>query len=115
MRYALVAVALLASAAAFADCGGHGRGDHMAQLKQELNLTDDQATQVEQVLRAQHDKARAVMQTQMEAIHQDTLNQLRGVLTEEQVQTFESHMNEMKERWHGQHGDAPEDDAGQGA
>jgi len=110
MKYALVAAALLASASAFADCGGHG--DHMAQLKQELNLTDDQATQVEQILRSGHDKAREVMRTQMETIHADTLNQLRGVLTEEQVQTFESN---MKDRWHGHHGDAPQDDADQGA
>jgi hypothetical protein len=111
MRYALLAVALLASATAFADCDEHG--PPMARLKQELNLTDAQATQVEQILRAGHERAmtaheseRDNMRSQMEAIHQDTLNQLRGILSEDQIQTLESHMKDHRGWHHGEPDDA---------
>src|SRR6185369_11607208 len=82
MRYAFLAVALLATATAFADCDQHG--PQMDHIKQQLNLTDDQATQVEQILRSGHERMSTVreaqhdeMRTQMDSIHQDTLTQLR--------------------------------------
>lgn len=110
MKYTFLAVALLASAAALA-CDE--RGMSMDRLTQELNLAPEQATQVEQILKAGHERARTEhekMRTQMEAIHEDTLNQLRGVLTDDQIKTLESHWQEHQ-GWHGHH--AP--DAGENA
>lgn len=115
MRYVLAAVACLAAATAFADCDQHGPSAD--QLKQELNLNDAQATQVQQILSAGHDKMRALheterenMRTQMDAIHQDTLGQLRGVLSDDQIQTLESQMKAHM-GWHGHHGPDSGDDA----
>src|SRR5215813_6338343 len=108
MRYAILAVALLASATAFADCDQHA-GPQMDQIKQQLNLSDDQATQVEQILRSGHERMETLresqhedMRTQMQSIHQDTLTQLRGVLSEDQVTALEAEMKkEHAGGWHG--------------
>jgi hypothetical protein len=90
MKYPLIAVALLASAAAFAGDSGCGHGDHMARLTEDLGLDAAQATQVEQILESSHERMRA----EHKAIHEDTLAQLRNVLTEEQVQALEARWKE---------------------
>jgi hypothetical protein len=113
MRYAFLAVALLATATAFADCDQHG--PQMDQIKQQLNLTDDQATQVEQILRSGHERMATMreaqhddMRTQMESIHQDTLTQLRGILSEDQVQALEAQLKQQHAGgWHGHHAPDP--------
>jgi Spy/CpxP family protein refolding chaperone len=88
MKYSFLAIAVLASGSAFA--GGPGCDKHgapsMERLKEELQLTDAQATQVEEILKGKHERMRA----EHEAIHEETLTQLRGVLTEEQIQELQS-------------------------
>jgi Spy/CpxP family protein refolding chaperone len=87
MRYALVAAALLVGAtAAYAGGPGCGHGSRMDKLTADLNLDDTQAAQVEEILKSSHERMRA----QHEAIHEETLAQLRGVLTEEQIQTLQA-------------------------
>jgi hypothetical protein len=51
-----------------------------------LNLDATQTAQVQEILKSSHDRMRAEHKT----IHEDTLAQLRTVLTEEQMQTLQS-------------------------
>ena len=92
MRYALVAAALLFCATANAGGPGCNHGAKMDELTADLNLDATQTTQVQEILKASHDRMRSEHKT----IHEDTLTQLRAVLTEEQIQTLQS-------RWE-QHG-----------
>ena len=93
MRYALLAAALLFGATAYAGGPGCDHGAKMDKLTADLNLDATQATQVEEILKASHERMRAEHKT----IHEDTLAQLRTVLTEEQVQTLQT-------RWEERHG-----------
>jgi hypothetical protein len=86
MRYALLAAALLFGATAYAGGPGCAHGSRMDKLTADLNLDETQSAQVEEILKSSHERMRA----QHETIHEDTLAQLRGVLTEEQVQTLQA-------------------------
>jgi hypothetical protein len=105
MRYALVAAAaaLLFGATAYAGGPDCDRGAKMEQLTADLNLDATQAAQVQEILKSSHDK----MRTEHKAIHEDTLAQLRTVLTEEQVQT-------LQVRWEERHGHKSHDAAKEG-
>ena len=86
MRYALVAAALLFGATAYAGGPGCDHGAKMDEMTAGLNLDATQTAQVQEILKASHDRMRAEHQT----IHDDTLTQLRTVLTEEQMQTLQA-------------------------
>jgi hypothetical protein len=89
MRYALIVAALLVGTTAYA--GGPGcRGAKMDELTADLNLDATQTAQVQEILKASHDR----MSTERKAIHEDTLAQLRTVLTEEQIQTLQARWQE---------------------
>ena len=94
MRYALVAAAaaLLFGATAYAGGPGCDHRAKMDQLTADLNLDATQAAQVQEILKASHDR----MRTEHKTIHEDTLTQLRAVLTEDQIQTLQS-------RWESHH------------
>jgi hypothetical protein len=102
IRYALLAAALLFGATAYAGGPGCKHGAKMEELTADLNLDATQAAQVEEILKAQHDR----MRTEHKAIHEDTLTQLRGILTEEQIQTLQA-------RWE-RHGHKSRDGAQEG-
>ena len=86
MRYALAAAALLFGATAYAGGPGCNHGAKMDDMTAGLNLDATQTAQVQEILKASHDR----MRTEHQTIHEDTLNQLRAVLTEEQMQTLQS-------------------------
>ena len=77
-RYALAAAALLLGSAAYAGGPGCNHGAKMDDMTAGLNLDATQTAQVQEILKSSHDRMRAEHQT----IHEDTLNQLRAVLTE---------------------------------
>jgi hypothetical protein len=65
------------------------------RLTEALHLDQSQVGQVEQILKEQRDKLQALwetqreqMQPQMQAIHDETIERLRTVLSAEQLQTF---------------------------
>jgi hypothetical protein len=67
----------------------------MERLTEALNLEQSQVGQVEQILKEQRDKRQALWETQreqmrpqMQAIHDETVERLRNVLSAEQLQTF---------------------------
>ncbi|HEY7494689.1 MAG TPA: hypothetical protein VIH59_26765 [Candidatus Tectomicrobia bacterium] len=67
----------------------------MERLTEALNLEQSQVGQVEQILKEQRDKRQALweaqreqMRPQMQAIHDETIERLRTVLSDEQLQTF---------------------------
>jgi hypothetical protein len=103
MRYALLAAALLFGPVAYAGGPGCNHGAKMDQLTADLNLDATQTAQVQEILKASHDRMRAEHKT----IHEDTLAQLRTILTEEQIQTLQS-------RWEERHGTKSEETAEEG-
>ena len=86
MRYALLAAALLVGSTAYAGGPGCNHGAKMDEMTAGLNLDATQTTQVQEILKASHDR----MRTEHQTIHENTLTQLRAVLTEEQMQTLQS-------------------------
>ena len=90
MRYALVAAALLMGSTAYAGGPGCNHGAKMDEMTAGLNLDATQTAQVQEIMKASHDKMRAEHQT----IHEDTLAQLRTVLTEEQMQTLQANWDQ---------------------
>lgn len=72
------------------------RPDHLAQI---LILSEDQKHSFLEILEAQHSKREAIRESyrtsreaereEMKALHQDTLQQLQSVLTEDQITQFD--------------------------
>jgi Spy/CpxP family protein refolding chaperone len=99
--------------------GGHDRGRGMnadAQLEhmsRALNLTDDQKAKIKPILEEQSNKMHQLMQdtsisqqdkrSKFQQIHQDTMSQIKPILTSDQQQKLES-MRERGGEGHGQHG-----------
>ena len=99
---------------AFAEHGKHGefgkhRGKHMERMIEGLNLNSEQEPAVREILQEQHTKMRSEMQAvreqmkpKMEALKAETGQRLSTVLTEDQLQTFNTQMeerhNKMRER-----------------
>jgi Spy/CpxP family protein refolding chaperone len=95
----------------FADKGM--RGKHMDRMINDLQLNSEQEPAVRQIMEEQHAKKREEMQAiheqmkpKMEALHEETRQRLSTVLTEEQLQTFDSNaekrhekMRDRKNRW----------------
>jgi Spy/CpxP family protein refolding chaperone len=98
---------------------GQGRGPGMnadAQLEHmssALNLTDDQKAKIKPILEEQSNKMHQLMQdtsvsqqdkrSKFQQIHQDTMSQIKPILTSDQQQKLES-MHERGGEGHGQHG-----------
>jgi Spy/CpxP family protein refolding chaperone len=90
----------------FAEKGGHGKhmdhGEkHMDRMIEGLQLNGEQEPAVRQILEEQHSKLRNEMQAiheqmrpKMEALKAETSERLSSVLTEEQLQSFNSQMEE---------------------
>jgi Spy/CpxP family protein refolding chaperone len=78
--------------AAFAEMGGHGpNGERKVEkLKEKLNLTDDQATKIENIVNAAGEKHKA--------IQEDTQKQIDSVLNDEQKKKYAALKEEMKEK-----------------
>ena len=90
MRYALVAAALLFGSTAYAGGPGCNHGAKMDEMTAGLNLDATQTAQVQEIMKASHER----MRTEHQTIHEDTLTQLRAVLTEEQMQTLQSNWDQ---------------------
>lgn len=81
--------------------------DHMAQMKEALNLTEEQATQIEAIVgeaKARHDAMhdssdQAAAHEQMKAHHEETIARIDEVLNEEQ----RDKLAEMHEAMMGRH------------
>ncbi len=128
MRSTILIVSVLGFAATSASAeqpgsSPHGHRPPIERLASDLGLDDHQKGEVERILEAQHEKMRAAreqadasgerpsheeMRQRHEQMQQETLEQLRPVLTEEQLQKFQSL---MKERRSGPHRPTPEDSA----
>jgi Spy/CpxP family protein refolding chaperone len=111
---AVVAGAVLAVAAVrtAATADEHaGKGDRTQQrverMKERLNLTDDQARQLQQVFQDAHqqwqaDQGKADKET-MKARHEKMNEQIKSILTPEQQQKFEQMRKEHRGRGHWNH------------
>lgn len=101
--------------------GRQGRGPGMnadAQLEhmsRALNLTDDQKAKIKPILEEQSNKMHQLMQdtsvsqqdkrSKFQEIHQDTMSQIKPILTSDQQQKLESmHERGSEGHGHGQHG-----------
>lgn len=92
--------------------GGRG-GRHMpsvdeqvSNLKQAVNLTDDQAAKVHDILQAQHEKMQQMMQdssmsredrhAKMQQMREDTHQQIRGLLNDDQKKSFDAYVQQQQ-------------------
>lgn len=79
--------------------GGHGMmspDERMNRLSQELNLTDQQKTNVEAVF----DNMREKIQTAVEQAKTNADTQLQGILTPEQYQKLQSMWEQRQQQFH---------------
>ena len=70
-------------------------------LKKELNLSDTQVQQVSQIFGETSQKMRDLQKQvdpQFQALHEETRNRIRQVLSPEQVKKFDDLMRQMDER-----------------
>jgi len=126
MRVTLLMAATLGLTARLAtaeppDAPPQGRRPPIERLAEDLQLDDYQKGEVEKILEAQHAKMQAAreeaeasgtrltrgeMKGRHEQMQQETLEQLKSILTEEQLQKFQTL---MKERRRGPPGPPSED------
>ena len=100
-----IALALTLSAGAFAmhhEDGERGPGDgkRLEKMAQHLDLSDEQKSQVAQIMKAQGEKRKAMMEAhkaQRDAMQADMRSQLSGVLTPEQMQKLDNMREERRE------------------
>jgi periplasmic protein CpxP/Spy len=128
MRFALLALALLSPVGLVAQGGGPGYGhrgmpsvdDQVKHLSKELNLTDDQKTQVRTILQDQSDQMKKVAEessdsgqkgnwSKMREIHEKSSAQIRNVLTDEQKTEYDK--KEAERRQHMQERRGGKDEA----
>lgn len=70
-------------------------------LNEELELTDRQEAEVEQIIDARRERAHEIfdeMRSRFRSQLDSTISELKEVLTEEQVPRLEQHLEEMRER-----------------
>ena len=106
MRYLIMWIAALASAAVLADEPSEGRQWSADKLAQALQLDEQQADQVAQILNGERERLRALRdegvegdgdaRSEIQRIHEDTLNQLRGVLDEQQMEKLQQVMQRRR-------------------
>jgi Spy/CpxP family protein refolding chaperone len=96
---ARIAFSRLAARGGAASWKGSGRASTMAHLKQDLDLTPDQAQQIEVLL---DDLAKYYdnLQGQMDDFRQDGKERIMKILTPEQQKKFGRILNEMSTRIH---------------
>lgn len=117
MMFVLAALLLTVGAYAQDNQQGGPRGGHhmpsvddqVAALKQAVNLSDDQAAKVHDILQAQRDKAQQMMQDEsmsredrrakMQAMRQDSNNQIRALLSDDQKKSFDSFEQQRQNNW----------------
>jgi signal recognition particle GTPase len=74
------------------------RQSFVSRLKAQLNLSDTQVSQLEQILEGSTKKFRAIQQqsdSQSNAVREDTRNKIRQILSPQQTQEFD----ELVRRW----------------
>jgi hypothetical protein len=111
MRYLIMWIAVLASAAALAgepSDGQSGRQWSAGKLAQALQLDEQRAEQVAQILNGERERLRALrdegadgdgdVRSEMQRIHEDTLNQLRGILDEQQMEKLQQVLQRRREQ-----------------
>ncbi|MBE0436783.1 MAG: Spy/CpxP family protein refolding chaperone [Methylomicrobium sp.] len=91
-----MALALPLTAAAFPPGSGKGdmegrHGQRIERLAKDLDLTEEQRTQLESIFKEQHEKYRA--------IHEETRGRMQEVLNEEQMQKMEALKQQRHEKW----------------
>lgn len=104
----------------FAGPGRFGPEHHLERMKEHLGLTDQQAAQVEPILRAHHERRREMREAAMEerraameAAHAELRAVLAGVLDEAQLAKFDEHAARRRARLEhhrrggGHHGHGP--------
>jgi periplasmic protein CpxP/Spy len=100
---------------------GQGQGEHQGmhrqmpsvddqvnRLDKQLNLSDEQKTQVRSILQSQHDKMQQLFQdssadpqdrrAKMREVHESTNNQIRSVLNDDQKKQFDQLEQEQQQR-----------------
>lgn len=90
-----LAFVLVASLSVWAGGAGKGKGDDLAKLKTELNLTDTQVTQLQQKL-----NELAPMAESVKALHGE-LKALKGAATPDQaaIQAKQTQLDAAKKEW----------------
>ena len=78
---------------------GGKHGDRMARMAKKLNLTQDQQDKLKPILEKQHEQAKAIKndssltqdqkKEKFQALRQDTMAQVNGILTPEQQQQWQ--------------------------
>ena len=105
-------IALAALAAAFSlpvHAGDHGSGRHADRIKEDLGLNDEQAAQVQEIMKEQHEKRRALfdqaagdrdkVKSRMEALHEETMARLGKILDAGQMAKMQQMHEERREKW----------------
>ena len=112
MKYTAILILLtsMLTQTAFAERGrfGPGRdhqGAHLDKMLESLQLSSEQEPVVRQIMEEQHTKLRAEMEAiheqirpKMEALKVETSERLSTVLSAEQMQTFNTQMEERHEK-----------------
>lgn len=91
----------------------HKRGDHMQNMAQKLNLTQQQQDQLKPIMEKGREQAKAIWQDnslnkdqkreKLQALHQQTKAEVNGILTPQQQQQMASLREEGKQRMAGRH------------
>ncbi len=79
---------------------GKGRSRHVQRLTLELGLTLEQQTQLQAILdetKSRYDALYAPIRPQMEAARQEGRQQIRAILTPEQLPAFEEYLHRLDE------------------
>lgn len=98
MKYALVLIVIgLFSLSAMARMGAEP-DDLAARLTADLNLSEEQATQVTSIMAGKQVQMQKLMQ-QMAALREETDTAIKAVLTEEQQEKFDA----LRQKRHGRH------------
>ncbi|HEX8844410.1 MAG TPA: hypothetical protein VF791_07190 [Pyrinomonadaceae bacterium] len=78
-----------------------GKGDIFERMRRDLNLTDEQATQIRSILdqaREEYGQLRREVQPRYDAVRQQTREKIRALLTAEQQQKFDAKIAERDSR-----------------
>ena len=111
----LVYVLVLCLVFAVADAAPpEGGGMSIDTLTQELNLDDEQAVSFEQIMSGHRQQmqslrelSRSERRSEMKRLRSETDEQLKGVLTDEQMQKFDELRQQMRKQHRGRGGKGP--------
>jgi len=101
-KHTIIALALALPLTVTAYAGGKGpdhfgghQGDRVERLAKKLDLTADQKTKLEDIFKREHEK--------FAAIHQETNQEVQGVLNPDQMAKYEELQKQRFEKWHKRH------------